>query len=81
MWDAFAARSNEKIKIYDSQRDYIPEATYVAPGYSELQTWLDENGIVEGISTGSIDGYAMLDELNKVAQDILDEYYANLILD
>ena len=37
--------------------------------------------MIEGISDGSIDGYAMLDELNKVAQDALDEFYANLILD
>lgn len=81
VWDAYAEHSNEKILIFDSQRNYIPEAHYVAPGYQELTTWLNDNGIIAGITDGVIDGYAVLDELNEVAADLLEEYYANLILD
>lgn len=81
VWDAFAAHSSDKIKLFDSKRNYIAEASYVAPGYDQLQTWITENNVISGIWDGAIDGYAMLDELNKVAQDALDEFYANLILD
>lgn len=81
VWDAYAEHSNEKILIFDSIRNYIPEAHYVAPGYQELVTWLNDNGVIGGIKTGVMDGYAMLDELNDVAAGLVEEYYANLILE
>ena len=81
VWDAYAEHHSDKVLIYDSQRNYIPEAHYVAPGYQDLVTWLNDNGVIGGISSGVMDGYAMLDELNDVAAELVKEFYANLILD
>lgn len=81
VWDAFSAHTSDQIKLFDSQRNYICEASYIAPGYAELDAWIAENEIITGIYNGSIDGYAILDELNSVAQGFVDDYYANLILD
>jgi len=81
VWEAFSAHSGDNIKLFDSIRNYIPEASYIAPGYDELQTWLDDNEIIDGIMTGAIDGYAILDELNSVAAEKVEEYFSNLIID
>ncbi len=81
VWDAFAEHASDRIKLFDSVREYVAEAHYVAPNYLALDAWLWENDIITGIMSGSVDGYAILDELNDVAQSLVDEYYDNLILD
>ncbi|MBE5786090.1 MAG: extracellular solute-binding protein [Clostridiales bacterium] len=81
IWEAYANTVSDHVLIYDSQRNYIPEASYVAPGYTELDAWIAENNIWGGIWSHQLDGYAVLDELNEVAQGFVDDYYDNLILD
>jgi len=81
IWDAYAEHHGENVKLFDSVRDYIPEAALVAPNHAAVESWINDNNILFGIRDGSIDGYAILDELNEMANSLVQEYYDNLILE
>jgi len=80
VWDVVKAFTDrEDIKaVYDGLTDVVPTVGSVAPGYSEFDAWMTENGIWEQLDTREIAPADIAAELTEKANQFKDEWLANM---
>ena len=67
------------LAIYDhlEKTNIVSSTTSVAPGYNEMTTWMDENGIWGKLDSREVSPADVAAELTQKANELKDEWLAN----
>ena len=82
-WDAVRGFTDREdfLALYDhlEKTNIVSSTTSVAPGYSEMSTWMDENGIWAQLDNREVAPADIAAELTQKANELKDEWLANHI--